>query len=279
MSFPEQADAGAAAFKLNFKYFRRVEGTFRVSPRAKVESVQARIYEAVAEPRATNGESVGTMKQAEGRSTMFDKTRASRRTDRQPDRRDHAHRGQRHLQRRPARRRHGARQRRGAARPARHAGGVSDARIDGEVAGRARRGERHHQRPGARAPRRSNSRPARRVKGDVYYKSIEIHQGAVVEGRLVHHVVRSEGRGTQARLGQGKGEETDERSHRNAGPAGLQRQRGQQGQGADRRGRQPDLKLRVFVTGGGCSGFQYGFTFDEVKNEDDTVMEKNGVSC
>src|SRR5215216_1566618 len=38
-----------------------------------------------------------------------------------------------------------------------------------------------------------------------------------------------------------------------------------------------DLKLRVFVTGGGCSGFQYGFTFDEVKNEDDTVMEKNGV--
>ena len=39
-----------------------------------------------------------------------------------------------------------------------------------------------------------------------------------------------------------------------------------------------DLKLRVFVTGGGCSGFQYGFTFDEVTNEDDTVMDKNGVS-
>src|SRR5437868_8754789 len=39
----------------------------------------------------------------------------------------------------------------------------------------------------------------------------------------------------------------------------------------------PELKLRVFVTGGGCSGFQYGFTFDEVKNEDDAVMEKNGV--
>jgi iron-sulfur cluster insertion protein len=31
----------------------------------------------------------------------------------------------------------------------------------------------------------------------------------------------------------------------------------------------PDLKLRVFVQGGGCSGFSYGFTFDEVKNEDD----------
>jgi len=32
------------------------------------------------------------------------------------------------------------------------------------------------------------------------------------------------------------------------------------------------LKLRVFITGGGCSGFQYGFTFDEVINEEDTVV-------
>ncbi|KXB31945.1 iron-sulfur cluster insertion protein ErpA [Dechloromonas denitrificans] len=40
----------------------------------------------------------------------------------------------------------------------------------------------------------------------------------------------------------------------------------------------PGLKLRVFVTGGGCSGFQYGFTFDEEVNEDDTTMEKNGVT-
>ena len=34
----------------------------------------------------------------------------------------------------------------------------------------------------------------------------------------------------------------------------------------------PELKLRVFVTGGGCSGFQYGFSFDENTNEDDTVV-------
>jgi iron-sulfur cluster insertion protein len=40
----------------------------------------------------------------------------------------------------------------------------------------------------------------------------------------------------------------------------------------------PALKLRVFVTGGGCAGFQYGFTFDEAVNEDDTTMEKNGVT-
>lgn len=39
----------------------------------------------------------------------------------------------------------------------------------------------------------------------------------------------------------------------------------------------PDLKLRVFVQGGGCSGFQYGFTFDEAANEDDMTLEKNGV--
>jgi iron-sulfur cluster insertion protein len=40
----------------------------------------------------------------------------------------------------------------------------------------------------------------------------------------------------------------------------------------------PALKLRVFVQGGGCSGFQYGFTFDEETNEDDTVMERGGVT-
>lgn len=39
-----------------------------------------------------------------------------------------------------------------------------------------------------------------------------------------------------------------------------------------------DLKLRVFVNGGGCSGFQYGFTFEEDQAEDDTVVEKGGVT-
>lgn len=39
-----------------------------------------------------------------------------------------------------------------------------------------------------------------------------------------------------------------------------------------------ELKLRVFVQGGGCSGFQYGFTFDEETGDDDTVMQKNGVT-
>jgi iron-sulfur cluster insertion protein len=40
----------------------------------------------------------------------------------------------------------------------------------------------------------------------------------------------------------------------------------------------PANKLRVFVQGGGCSGFQYGFTFDEEQNEDDFTIEKNGVT-
>lgn len=39
----------------------------------------------------------------------------------------------------------------------------------------------------------------------------------------------------------------------------------------------PALKLRVFVQGGGCSGFQYGFTFDEDQNEDDFTLEFDGV--
>lgn len=40
----------------------------------------------------------------------------------------------------------------------------------------------------------------------------------------------------------------------------------------------PKLKLRVYITGGGCSGFQYGFTFDEQVAEDDTIIEKQGVT-
>jgi iron-sulfur cluster insertion protein len=39
----------------------------------------------------------------------------------------------------------------------------------------------------------------------------------------------------------------------------------------------PDLKLRVYVTGGGCSGFQYGFAFEEQLAEDDTIVEKDGI--
>lgn len=40
----------------------------------------------------------------------------------------------------------------------------------------------------------------------------------------------------------------------------------------------PDLKLRVFVTGGGCSGFQYGFSFEESVAEEDTVVENKGAT-
>ena len=40
----------------------------------------------------------------------------------------------------------------------------------------------------------------------------------------------------------------------------------------------PDLKLRVFISGGGCSGFQYGFTFDEKFEEGDASVENQGVT-
>jgi iron-sulfur cluster insertion protein len=40
----------------------------------------------------------------------------------------------------------------------------------------------------------------------------------------------------------------------------------------------PNLKLRTFVQGGGCSGMSYGFTLDEIQNEDDFIIEKNGIT-
>ena len=40
----------------------------------------------------------------------------------------------------------------------------------------------------------------------------------------------------------------------------------------------PNLKLRVYISGGGCSGFQYGFTFDETKADDDLAVNKDGVT-
>ena len=39
----------------------------------------------------------------------------------------------------------------------------------------------------------------------------------------------------------------------------------------------PGLMLRLAVSGGGCSGFQYGFTFDDTRNEDDRVFERDGI--
>ena len=40
----------------------------------------------------------------------------------------------------------------------------------------------------------------------------------------------------------------------------------------------PELKLRVYITGGGCSGFQYGFTFDEAADEDDIQVQRDGMT-
>lgn len=60
MKFPERTDASASAFRLTFKYFRRVEGTFRVAPKAKVESVQVRVYEGSSDQaRATQTVNLG----------------------------------------------------------------------------------------------------------------------------------------------------------------------------------------------------------------------------
>ena len=132
---------------------------------------------------------------------MFNKIEQAAEPDRQPDRRDHAHRGQRDFQRRIARRRHGARQRRAVADQPGTLVVSADARIDGEVQAAhivvngTINGPVH-------ATETLELQAGSRVKGDVHYKTIEIHQGAVVEGRLVHHRRRDEGRRAQARVGE-----------------------------------------------------------------------------
>lgn len=40
----------------------------------------------------------------------------------------------------------------------------------------------------------------------------------------------------------------------------------------------PELKLRVYISGGGCSGFQYGFSFDELAEDDDLSVQRDGVT-
>ena len=42
--------------------------------------------------------------------------------------------------------------------------------------------------------------------------------------------------------------------------------------------RNPALKLRVYISGGGCSGFQYGFEFDDAQGEDDLALQRDGVT-
>ncbi|MDA8108752.1 MAG: hypothetical protein M0015_09010 [Betaproteobacteria bacterium] len=60
MVFPKQGDAGASAFRLAFKRFQRVEGTFRVDPKSKVDSVQVRVYQnGISQPRAAQSVNLG----------------------------------------------------------------------------------------------------------------------------------------------------------------------------------------------------------------------------
>ena len=50
MTLPEKGGDGAAAFRVGFRHFQRVEGVFRINPKARVQTVQVRVYEAGVEP-------------------------------------------------------------------------------------------------------------------------------------------------------------------------------------------------------------------------------------
>ena len=129
--------------------------------------------------------------------------------------------------------------------------------------------------------------PKARVIGNVQYKLIEMSIGAEVNGKLIHEseaaatlvkpepgprsspYVRQtslENHHERARLGRPGAplKFTDAAAHK---VGELIKQEGNS-----------SLKLRVYVQGGGCSGFQYGFTFDEETQEGDTAIENGGVT-
>jgi iron-sulfur cluster insertion protein len=70
----------------------------------------------------------------------------------------------------------------------------------------------------------------------------------------------------------------EHRRHRNARPRRLHPGRRRQVAELIAEEGNTELKLRVYVSGGGCSGFQYGFSFDEVANDDDLRIEQSGVT-
>ena len=79
MTFPEQADAAGSAFRLAFKHFQRVEGIFRVNPKARVDSVQVRVYETGSDRAESDAQRDAGLNRAKESRTMFSK-KASRRT-------------------------------------------------------------------------------------------------------------------------------------------------------------------------------------------------------
>lgn len=142
--------------------------------------------------------------------------------------------------------------------------------------------------------------PKARITGNVHYKALEMHQGAMITGQMCplaavadekpHCSCRQSRRPLNPRLlCSSIGSKPENRSSPMSAvaeniqtemPAPILFTDSAAAKVADLIAEEgnPDLKLRVFVQGGGCSGFQYGFTFDEITNDDDTTMTKNGVS-
>ena len=122
------------------------------------------------------------------------------------------------------------------------------------------------------------------VTGDVYYNTLEMQLGAVVEGRLVHQDAAKSDKIVQLKPAIGRLSRLPPLTSRHSQEHAMNAVTEQMPEplvftdSAANKVKQlieeegnPDLKLRVFVTGGGCSGFQYGFTFDEATNDDDTT--------
>ena len=229
-----------SAFRLAFKHFQRIDGSFRVSPKAQGrERAGARLRDRLRRAESDAERDAGLSSRREHGHVSQGKQAAE--PHRQPDRRHHAHRGQCVLQRRPARRRRGARQRRGAARPAGHAGGLGACPHRRRSPGGARGGERHRSTGRWTRAKRSNSRPIPGSKEMCTTRASKFSRARSSRGGwcTMPPKARASNSRSRSRQQDKRSRSTaDERSHRDAGSAGLHRQRGEQGQAADRRRRQ-----------------------------------------
>ena len=102
------------------------------------------------------------------------------------------------------------------------------------------------------------------ITGDVNYASMEIHLGAIISGNLIHNENNAEEKGENINI-ENSINITDDALDKIINVMKEEEN--------------PDLKLRLYISGGGCSGLQYGFAFETKIEDDDFILKKRMLSC